>query len=119
MNTKTTMVSAPVVADAELKNGDIMLPVMEDKLPETVDVIRMPFHPPIIDTPIDKIRNFVRRLLGKPIKHRYDTVNRTVYSLHVVGKNNTNVVKISYHDAMGLDLDYDGDTITYSYSEKY
>lgn len=111
------MNSAVIMVDGDLEKGEILLPLSHVNYPKSVDVIRLPFHAPIIDTPIDKILNIFRKLFGKSIKHRYDVIHPVLYDMKVVGRTDGEFASISFADAYELGIDVDGDVITYAYEE--
>ena len=111
------MNTTAIIIDSDLHKGEILLPLSHIDYPRNVDVIRLPYHCPIIDTPIDKIMNIFRKLFGKPVKHRYDVVYPVLYNMSVVGRNDGEFVSISFVDAVDLGIDCDGDVITYTYEE--
>lgn len=111
------MNTVAIIIDGNLHKGEILLPLSHVSDTSSVDVIRLPFHAPIIDTPIDKIMNIFRKLFGKPVKHRYDVIYPVMYNMRVVGRTDGEFVSISFVDAVDLGIDYDGDVITYAYEE--
>jgi hypothetical protein len=111
------MVTVAVITDNALDEGEILLPLSHIDYPKNVDVIRLPFHAPIIDTLFDKILNVVRRIFGAPPKHRYDVIDPVLHNMEVVGRTDGEFVSVSVADARTMALDFDGDTITYAYEE--
>jgi len=112
MNMNTVAVSV----DNRLREGEILLPLSHvDDRPDYVDVIRLPFQPPIVDTLWDNILNMIRKVFHKPVKHRYDVTTPPIYHMSVVGRTDGEFVTISSVDAGKMGCDFDGDTITYAY----